>query len=258
MKSHAMALRPKRVMRRERNNFTKANRRFGLSSLRDIRTRIKEHVRDRNTISLVSCHVLVTASFIMYSVDGLSEVYRMPIIKAIGGTRDGDSELQNCEISLQRREEGGGNACLRVLTARADFTTRNRQTFPALRIARGIKMTAHWILRTGPTAAPHRRIAYRVYDTNSPVAPVIFIAVIMRLSAFPCSVDQSDENLFPRITEPRVHALLSLPRAEYSFFFFFFSLRNKLTLLNQADFPARGTYFKRLLRAGSRAPAAKY
>jgi len=38
----------------------------------------------------------------------------------------------------------------------ADFTCK-RQTFPAVRIARGIKMTAHWILRTGPTAALHRR-----------------------------------------------------------------------------------------------------
>jgi len=55
------------------------------------------------------------------------------------------------------------------LTAPLDFTALQRQTFPpAVRIAHrarapGIKMTAHWILRTGPTAG------VSAYDTNSPL-----------------------------------------------------------------------------------------
>jgi len=59
------------------------------------------------------------------------------------------------------------------LTAPLDFTALQRQTFPpAVRIAHrartarapGIKMTAHWILRTGPTgriAPPAYRRAIR-------------------------------------------------------------------------------------------------
>lgn len=43
-----------------------------------------------------------------------------------------------------------------------------------------------------------------------------------------------------------VHALLSLTRQ------IFFFAQNKLTLLNQADFPVRGAYFKWLLRLGRR------
>lgn len=117
-----------------------------------------------------------------------------------------------------------------------------RQTFPAVRIARGIKMTAHWILRTGPTAALHRRRtggAPAWY--KQPVAPVIFIAVIMRLSAFPRPVDQSDETYSRRTTEPRPRPfIVNTPNI--------FFAQNKLTLLNQADFPVRGTYFKWLLR----------
>lgn len=50
---------------------------------------------------------------------------------------------------------GQSSACLYYSTIPRRFYYVQRQTFPAMRIVYGIKMTAHWILRTCPTSALH-------------------------------------------------------------------------------------------------------
>lgn len=117
-----------------------------------------------------------------------------PIIKVIR-TLDTELELQNSALMAR--------ACIPCIHSMAptDFTTCNVKRFRVVRIARGIKMTAHWILRTGPTAALHRRrtgviqtarCAGDFHRRNN-----AFIGIPVR------PVDHSDETYSQRITKPR-------------------------------------------------------